>query len=244
MVARARGWWPTACCLLLLVACGKGDQQAATSTPDTAAPTPPAAATTGIMGLDVSKYQGQIDFAAVAGAGYRYVLVKATQGVDYIDPNFKTNYQQAKAAGLLVGAYHYYMTDDEPEPQFQNFSGNAGLLSGDLPPVVDIEALAKNSLPDLAQNLQQFLEQLEQHHGVKPIIYTGENFANQYLNGLGAYPLWLAEYGVDSPTLPHGWQTWTFWQYSQSTTVAGIEGKVDGDRFNGDEAALKALLIP
>lgn len=197
-----------------------------------------------IQGVDVSTYQGDIDFPTLKKNGITYVFIKATQGITYKDPRYGTNSFEARKAGLIMGAYHYYMTDDAPLPQAKNFIATSGLKSGDLPPVVDIEALAKKSKPQLTKNLQLFLNALEKNYGVKPIVYSGEYFANQHLTSFGAYPLWLAEYGASSPTVPKGWTKWTFWQYSQSAKVPGVQGDVDADRFNGDRQALNALLIP
>jgi lysozyme len=96
---------------------------------------------------------------------------------------------------------------------------------------------------NLTENLHTFLDGLEQHYGVKPIIYSGVNFANKYMNGFGSYPLWLAEYKVTEPNIPKGWSDWTFWQWSQSSTIDGIEGNIDRDRYNGDETSFDSLLI-
>jgi lysozyme len=127
----------------------------------------------------------------------------------------------------------------------RNQAALIGLLSGDLPPVVDIEVLSSNSLPDLATEVVRFLNLLEKQYGTKLIIYSGKNFANEYLKGFANYPLWLAEYNNDqAPQLPLDWTAWTFWQYSQGGSVAGVAGQVDLDRFNGDRDRFQALLIP
>ena len=232
---------------LMMGACGqRGDTPtpSAQGTSPADAVSPTSKTTDALTGVDISSYQGTVDFTAVKAAGATYLFAKATQGNTYADPDYPKNYAGARAAGLVVGAYHYFMTDDEPDSQFNNFTSVVTLTSGDLPPVVDIEALADNSLPNLTENLQQFLDSLEKHYGVKPIIYSGESFANEDLTGFGSYPLWLAEYGVSQPTLPNGWTAWTFWQWSQSGTIAGIDGAVDMDRFYGTEADLKKLLLP
>lgn len=196
-----------------------------------------------IHGIDISSYQGDIDFAKVKKAGITFVIIKATQGNTYRDPRFKNNVIEAKNAGLVVGAYHYYMTDDDPVSQFANFSSQAILTKGDLPPAVDIEAMAWHSKPHLHVKLQTFLNELERHYGVKPILYSGLYFANKNLSGFADYPLWLAQYEVEKPTIPKGWKTWHFWQWSQFAKIDGIQGSVDVDRFNGDEAAFQTLLI-
>ena len=197
-----------------------------------------------VQGVDVSKYQGTIDFAKIKAAGNTYVFVKATEGITSVDPDYAHNITAARAAGLVVGSYHFYETDDDPSAQFGNFRQHADVKPGDLPPVVDIEVLAQGSRPDLADDLKSFLAQMEQAYGAKPILYSGVSFANEYLSGFSGYPLWVAEYtSAATPKVPAGWQTWTFWQYSQSGSVAGINGAVDMDRFNGTAAQFDALRI-
>lgn len=197
-----------------------------------------------INGIDLSKWQGEVDFAQIKQAGNAYVFIKATQGATGADPNYARNIGEARAAGLAAGSYHFYMTDDTAEVQFAQFAKTASIRSGDLPPVVDIEALSSNSLPDLAAEVVRFLTLLEKQYGAKPIIYSGKNFANDYLKGFADYPLWLAEYNNgQAPQLPLDWSAWTFWQYSQGGSVAGVAGQVDLDRFNGDRDRFQALLI-
>jgi len=198
---------------------------------------------TEIIGIDISKYQGSIDFNKIKAAGIRYVFVRATEGVTYQDANFKTNYLAARAAGLTTGAYHFYETNDDPSAQLTNFTSAVILQPGDLPPVVDIEKLHDNDQLNLTINIQTYLDGLESHYGVKPIIYSGLNFSNQYMTEFGDYPLWLAEYRNDKPMLPNGWSDWTFWQWSQSGKIDGINGHVDTDRFNGDETRFQKMLI-
>jgi lysozyme len=197
-----------------------------------------------VSGVDLSKWQGDVDFKKIKGAGKAYVFIRATLGKTYADLDYKRNIQKSRAAGLATGSYHFYMTDDKPLDQFANFSKHVSLQIGDLPPVVDIEKLNKNNLPNTAAKLKIFLNLMEKKYGVKPIIYSGEYFANKYLQGFSDYPLWLAEYNKDKiPQLPLDWKHWTFWQYSQNGTVAGVEGKIDLNRFNDSQQKFQALLI-
>ena len=196
-----------------------------------------------IIGIDISKYQGKVNFKKVKASGITYVFIRATEGITYQDVDFKSNIAAARAAGLVVGAYHFYETNDAPAAQLNNFKNMASLQSGDLPPVIDIEKLHNNDSIDLTKNIQIFVDGLESYYGVKPIIYSGYNFANKYMKGFGGYPLWLAEYEVTKPNLPEGWSDWTFWQWSQSNTVDGLDGNVDADRYNGSKASFDALLI-
>lgn len=197
-----------------------------------------------INGVDISKWQGAVDFAKIKSAGISYVFIKATQGKSEFDPDYKNNVENARAAGLAAGSYHFYMTDDDAESQFANLSSRVSLQAGDLPPVVDIEVISRNSLPDAAAEFKKFLGMIEKRYGVKPILYSGESFANEYLTGLTDYPLWIAEYdNAGAPKLPSGWKQWTFWQYTQGGTVAGVDGKVDLDRFNGTREQFQGLLV-
>lgn len=197
-----------------------------------------------IVGVDLSKWQGAVDFARIRAAGNRYVFVKVSQGATGVDPDYARNIAGARAAGLCAGSYHFYATDHDAQSQFDNLSRHLDLKPGDLPPVVDIEVLAQNSLSGLATELRAFLGLIEGRYRVKPILYSGLSFAAAQLQGFGEYPLWLAEYTTaPAPRLPGGWKSWTFWQYSQDGHVDGVNGAVDLDRFNGDEAALKALLV-
>jgi lysozyme len=161
-----------------------------------------------------------------------------------VDPDYQRNIAAARAAGLYVGSYHFYTTDHTAQSQFDNVVKHLDMKAGDLPLVVDIEVLSKNSLPDLATELKAFLDLVEQNYGIKPIIYSGESFANEYLKGFADYPLWLAEYtDAPAPKLPLDWRAWTFWQHSQNGSVAGVKGAVDLDRFNGTAEQIEALLV-
>ena len=196
-----------------------------------------------IQGIDVSDHQGTVDWNAVRQAGMTFVFIKATDGITWTDPDFATNWSGARAAGLLRGAYHFYETDDDPTAQAQNFLNAVQLQPGDLPPVVDIEKLDSGSTASqTVQDLQTWLGVVQQATGRTPIIYTSHGFWNSLgTSAFGSYPLWIAEYGVESPTLPSGWSSWTFWQSSESGTVAGVSGSVDLDVFQGTLADLAAL---
>jgi lysozyme len=196
-----------------------------------------------VQGIDVSDHQGTVDWNAVRQAGKLFAFIKATDGITYTDPDFAANWSGARAAGLLRGAYHFYETDDDPTAQAKNFLSAVQLQPGDLPPVVDIERLdAGGTASQTVQDLQTWLDAVEQATGRVPIIYTDHGFWNSLgTSAFGRYPLWIAEYGVDSPTLPAGWTSWTLWQYSETGTVSGVTGSVDLDVFNGTLADLAAL---
>lgn len=196
-----------------------------------------------IQGIDVSSNQPSVDWSQVLQAGKLFTFMRATDGITYTDPQFATYWSGALGAGVLRGAYHFYRTNDDPTAQAENFLNAVQLLPGDLPPVVDFEKLTgSQSASQILQDLQTWLDAVEQGTGRVPIIYTGPDFWDSLgTSAFSRYPLWVAEYGVQSPRLPAGWTSWTFWQYSETGTVAGISGSVDLDVFSGALADLQAL---
>ena len=196
-------------------------------------------------GNDVSHFQGTVDWPAVKAAGSVFAFAKASDGNTYSDPQFQLNWQAMESAGLLRGAYHFYETNDDPATQAENFLTALGALKeNDLPPVVDIESFKGNyGSASIAQNLQIWLNIVQQACDRTPIIYTGTAFWNEYLDaGFAHYPLWIAEYSVSQPTLPNGWTQWSFWQFSESGSTAGVNGAVDSDFFNGSAQDLLTFI--
>lgn len=197
-------------------------------------------------GVDVSSHVGEVDWAALRAAGHTFAFIKATEGVDLADPSFETWWPAMKEAGIVRGAYHFYVTEDDPEAQAQFFISRATLDPGDLAPVVDVELIGHGTEPGLADRLRTFLSILEGHYGVKPIIYTGPNFWNANVGeGFGDHPLWVAEYGVDQPAIPAGWTEWHLWQHTGDAAVPGVEKSVDLSRVNPSAAVdLSRLVVP
>ncbi len=184
-------------------------------------------------GIDVSRHSGTIDWATVAQQGYGFAFAKATEGMDLKDSEFDQLWPAIQAAGLIRGAYHFYVTEDDPEKQAQFFIDNVELGPCDLAPFVDIEIIGRNTQPDLADRLKTYLDLLEAHYGIKPIIYTSPKFWDENLtDAFGAYPLWVAEYEVDAPRLPKGWTEWQLWQWQGDAKVAGVENSADLNRAN------------
>lgn len=197
------------------------------------------------QGVDVSHHNGQIDWRKIRSTGIAFVFVKATDGIDYIDPMYATHFREAKAAGLISGAYHFYETNDDGEGQADWFIKNISLGPGDLPPVVDIERVKAPVDGNIHTQFRKFIERLTAHYGSRPIIYTGPRFWEHVMKEhLPGNPLWIAEYDVKSPTVPPEWSQWTFWQYTHTLAMPGAETDLDGSLFNGDPMALKALLLP
>lgn len=222
----------------------------AASTPAATTPAPLAAPSSVAdelqQGIDVSGHSGSVDWQQVLSEGHTYAFVKATEGMDFKDPDFDSNWAQMKAAGLVRGAYHFYVTEDDPQAQATFFLSTVSLEPGDLVPVVDVETLGQGTdTTGLADRVRQFLVALEAKLGVKPILYTSPNFWNQNLgSGFGEYPLWVAEYGVDAPKVPDGWTTWHLWQFEEDAIVAGVADGADLNKVNRTGVDLGVLVVP
>ena len=196
-----------------------------------------------VQGIDVSHYQGTIDWGKVKGAGMAFAFTKATESTTSTDSMFSVNWPAIKAAGLLRGAYHFFHADQDATTQANHFLQVTDISAGDLPPVIDIESTSNASDSAIVSGVQTWLDVVQQATGIVPMIYTAASFWNAHLNSsFGSYPLWVANYGVSSPKLPTGWSNWNFWQYSQSGSVNGISGNVDMDYFNGTLAQLNAFV--
>ncbi len=189
-----------------------------------------------VHGIDVSHHQGEIDWEAVKATDkqeypIRFVFMKATEGGDHKDRLFVDNFRQAREVGLVRGAYHFYNPNTDPIRQADFFISQVKLETGDLAPVLDIERKPRNKA-QLQADLVKFLNRLERHYGVKPIIYTSYKYRLHYLDTpeLSSYPLWIAHYYVDALSYDGPWQ---FWQHTDYGTVPGIEENVDLNVFNG-----------
>ncbi len=206
---------------------------------------PTAASPVQTRGLDVSHFQGTVDWPQVVQAGYAFAFIKATEGITYVDPMFAENWSGAKAAGLLRGAYHFFEANDDPQQQVENFLNTVTLEPGDLPPVLDVESSSTSSqvpAATIVESIAAWLQAVEQATGLTPILYTDASYWNSLATEqFGGYPLWIAEYGVASPTLPQGWTSWAFWQFTESGTVPGIATAADLDLFQGSLQDLQRL---
>lgn len=199
-------------------------------------------------GIDVSRWQGSIDWKQVREAGISFVFIKASQGSSLEDPKFVENVQGAKAAGLLVGAYHFLGAASaaaarQEAKHFVETMKKAGPLAWfDLPPVLDYENNpAGISRAAINQAAAAFLEEVERLTGRQPILYTGNAFAANFDESLGRYDLWIARYSETRvPDDRPAWNKWTFWQYTDSGRINGITGKVDLNVYAGTLSDLKA----
>jgi lysozyme len=195
-----------------------------------------------LKGIDVSHYQGNVNWQDVKAAGCAFAYAKATEGASIIDPTFNTNWAGINDAGLLRGAYHFYRAEQNSTQQAQHFLSVVKLQPGDLPPMLDFELNDGVMGSALTSGVQNWLDIVAEGLGVTPFIYTMTYFWNQHMNDqFGKYPLWLARYNSVPGALPAGWSKWTFWQYSQSLPITGVTGDVDHDYFNGTLGDLQAL---
>jgi lysozyme len=195
-----------------------------------------------LPGIDVSHWQGTIDWGAARADGVEFAFIKATEGGDYTDPRFAANWAGARQAGVVRGAYHFFRPQTDAMAQAAHFLRTVTLAPGDLPPVLDVEVTDGRAADAIAAGVRTWLAEVERVTGRRPILYTRASFwTAQMGGGFNAYPLWVAHYGVSSPSIPAGWSGWTFWQHSDAGRVSGIGGDVDLDWFNGDRAALAAF---
>lgn len=195
-------------------------------------------------GIDVSKWQGYVDWSAVAAAGIDFAFIRVSDGLDYQDAYFQSNWSEAKANGIVRGAYQFFRSDEDPVAQAQYLLDEMGPLEpGDLPPVCDVETADGQTPATIADRVQTWLDVVENALGVKPLIYTSPGVWGSYVNSgaFSEYPLWVAHWGATCPTMPTGWSDWVVWQTSDSGSVPGVNGNVDTNLFNGGMQALLDL---
>lgn len=201
-----------------------------------------------LHGIDVSKHQydinwKQVEDMKVKGVKLSFVFIKASEGATRSDNNFQKNWKEVDQTRLIRGAYHFFRPVKDPKTQARLFIGQVKLKVGDLPPVVDVENANRQSTACICQNLQKFLDLLEDEYHVKPIIYSNLSFYTRHLqNKFTKYPVWIAYYLEDPFELPDE-RKWSFWQYTESGNVNGIKAKVDFNVFHGSLGQLKALCI-
>ena len=196
-----------------------------------------------VHGVDVSRWQGQIDWAKLRGQGANFVYIKATDGGDHLDPMFKKNWRAAAQADLKRGAYHFFYWCRTAGEQADWFIRNVPKVAGALPPVIDVEWNGESSCKrrpspaKVIEKMQVFMDKLEQHYGQRPIIYTAPDFYRDNLRGAFLnYPFWLRSVAAH-PSKVYPGRKWVFWQYSGSGLSHGVRGRVDLNVFNGNESA-------
>jgi lysozyme len=195
-------------------------------------------------GIDVSSWQKTVDWQAVRMAGKRFAFVRVSNGLTE-DKNFATNWQNARAAGVVRGAYQYFHPGRDAVEQADLLLAHVGTLEADdLPPAIDVETTDNLDGAAIARGVRAWVERVRMVTGRTPIVYTGIRFWSDKVTSaeFRALPLWVPNYRVPCPGLPTPWARWEFFQYSDEGRVAGIDGHVDLDQFNGDFEALQAFV--
>lgn len=194
----------------------------------------PAASGEQRRGIDVSMWQGDIDFEEVAESGVDTVYIRSGLGSDYTDPYFEQNYERARAAGLNVGFYHYVTarTVSQAEYQAHFFVNTIQGKEFQCRLAMDFEDLTTLSAAEANEIGLAFIRTVEDLSGKGTVVYSDAyNAGAVFGGGLTAYPLWIAEYGVSEPSSAVNWDSWAGWQYSDMGNVAGISGPVDLDLY-------------
>jgi lysozyme len=194
-----------------------------------------------VHGVDVSRWQGEIDWAKLRSQGANFAYIKATDGGDHLDPMFRKNWRAAHEAGLKRGAYHFFYWCRVASQQADWFIRNVPKVPGALPPVIDVEYNGESSCKrrlsraQVQEKMQVFMDRLERHYGQRPIIYTAPDFYADNLEG--AFPnhhFWLRAVAAH-PSKVYPGRKWLFWQYSGSGLSHGVTGRIDLNAFHGSE---------
>jgi lysozyme len=199
-----------------------------------------------IFGIDVSQYQGTIDWENLEAIEeqfeIKFVVVRATAGSKKVDRNFKKNWKNLSSTVYIQGAYHYYRPDENSTDQANNFIKNVKLRKGHLPPILDIEKMPKGqSMDKLKKGLQNWLTIVEKQFGVKPIIYTGEKYFEDFLQeDFPNYKFWIANYNPWKEKIE---DEYLMWQFTEKAQLHGINELVDVNVFNGNVDDLKNVCI-
>lgn len=188
-------------------------------------------------GIDVSNWQGAINYDLVKNDGIEIVYIKSSQGENIVDSHFRINYNNAKANGLKVGFYHFLTARNEAEAvrQADFFASVISNTNPDCKLAMDFEVFGDLTVSEINNISETFLERVKEVTGKEVIIYSDESSARNVFGEELAeeYPLWIAQYGVDSPSQTN-WEYWEGFQYTSTGRVSGIRGFVDRDRFTKD----------
>lgn len=200
---------------------------------------------TQLIGIDL--YHGDVvtNWQQVKEALVSFIFLKAGEGNSFIDPSFKTNWTQAKAQGLTVGAYHFFHPSEDSVSQADLFTKVMGSLTdADLPPVMDWETTDGVNPTNDKLTALNFLRLIEEATHRRPIIYLSPSFADELSldASFAKYPLWVAHYGVTTPRIPNPWSAYTFWQTGDSGAINGISNAVDMNVFSGNADALSKFI--
>jgi lysozyme len=196
-----------------------------------------------VPGVDVSQFQGPVNWGSVAASGVQFAVARAAEGIQ-LDSTFQQNYQGIAAAGMVRGAYQFFHPGENAVTQANFLLAQMPTVgAGDLAPTLVVEVPDGQSGATILNGINQWASTIRTATGRNPFIYTSAGFWNNTVSATqpAETKLWIAAYGVQCPSLPNGFVTTTLWQYSDSGTIAGISGQVDLDRFYGTRADLLAL---
>lgn len=198
-------------------------------------------------GIDVSSYQGEIDFEKVKADGIEIVYIKATEGTYYENPYLENSYQKAKENEIKVGLYHYVTarTVEQARREAQFFVSKASGKNLDCKLAMDFETFGNLTRTEINQIGLAFLQEVERLSGKQAILYSNAYTASNIWDGeTTTYPLWVADYGVESPTNSGTWQSWAGWQYTDRGEVNGINTYVDRDKFTKEVFLDETSIVP
>jgi lysozyme len=191
-----------------------------------------------VEGVDVSAHQGQIDWDALSRSNVRFAYIKATEGTSYVDPRFAANWRGAGHAGIRQGAYHRFSICRSPQAQANNFFRAVPRTYGALPPAVDVENMdgCGSHSVNARDQIEDFLDLLEHHYGVRPILYVTRQFHEAHASAFPHERFWLRSLYA-APDFRAG--QWVIWQHHEAARRPGIEGPVDVNSFRGNARALE-----
>lgn len=202
-----------------------------------------------VVGIDVSSWQDTVDWAKVKAAGKQFAFVRVTHGTGTIDAQFAANWKGTKANGIIRGPYQYFEPSQGGLAQAKVFVDKineaGGFEDGDLPGVIDVESVTGATSAQTIAEIHAWIDYVEAQTNRKPIIYSGSYFWDDHDlgNDFSSYALWGPHYTTsDCHLISDAWDTWTFWQHSDSGSVSGISGNVDLDRYNGTMSDLEAFI--
>jgi len=197
-----------------------------------------------VHGIDVSRYQGKVEWKKVIAQNIDFVFLKATEGESLVDSQFHSNWVQLSELQIKKGAYHFFRPTVSSIDQAKHFTRTVKMDFDDLPPVLDVELMDGVSKATLVNSLKSWINIVETHYKVKPIIYTNQKFYNKNLEGyFDEYPLWIARYNNYLEPEINGTNKWSFWQYGNRGRIEGIEGDVDFNVFRGSALELENMTV-
>jgi lysozyme len=197
-----------------------------------------------VKGIDVSEYQGTVDWPSVKAAGIAFAIARISDGNLHVDPTFAANWPAMQSAGLVRGGYQFFEPGEDPMAQASVVILAVGTLGdGDLPVTADVEVTGGQSPATIVANLQAWVSAVKAGTGKAPLVYTAPGIWDGSVGSaaFGNLPLWVANWGVACPNLPSGWKNWSIWQYSDMGIVNGVPATVDLDEYNGTLQQLQAF---